>query len=100
MTLEIITFDEHGQGTVDFEALEMITSLEFVEELKSQLDFGFEIFYFENLTYSATIYLKRETTVLLLTLFRESKIIQKSFLSKIDLEISAQILGGTLSWEK
>lgn len=100
MSLEMITFDENGQGAIDFDALELITSVDFVDAVKSQMEFDFEICHFENLSSSATIFLKRDTSLFLITLFRNTNTIHKSYLSKFDLSTCVQILGGKLSWEK
>ncbi len=36
--LELVVFDEKGQGTFNFEALELVTSKEFVKEIKFFLE--------------------------------------------------------------
>lgn len=101
MAIEMLTFDENGQGVIDFDSLEMITNEEFVLDIKISLDLNWQICAIEKLDGYVTVYLQLYGNRIKTLMYVKEKnhIITSSF-SKFDMEVAVNILGGKLEWEK
>ena len=101
MAIEMLTFDENGQGVIDFDSLEMITNEEFVEDIKISLDLNWQICAIEKLDGYVTVYLQSyKNRIKTLMYVKEKNHIITSSFSKFDMEVAVNILGGKLEWQK
>ncbi|MGG3781579.1 hypothetical protein [Schinkia azotoformans] len=97
--LEMIKVAENGQMFIDFNALELITSAEFVLEIKDDLEIyesieraidNIEIEILEN---SVSVFVKIATRITVYTYYKNSNRFERMSLSKLDLERMCKMFG-------
>lgn len=106
--LELITFDKNGQGVVNWESLESLTSLEFVDSIKENINFWHQ--YGKEVIVTAITPFNHYVDVLLVEKGCSVKMYSfdksnnsfyhSEWLSLPTVEDFVHALGGTVSWPK
>lgn len=100
--IDLITFNENGQGVIDWESLESITSLEFVERIKRHLN-SFPnnyIFDIKQNTSFVNVYINWDNGALrLFTYYKRDSFFDISICRLNDMERFIEHLGGKIVWQ-
>lgn len=99
--LDLIQFDENGQAFVDWDALEVVTSKDFIDRIKGTMDFESAVVSIVKEEFSIEVLVKySKNQVGIFRFFIRPKFHDAMFMNIYDLERYATVLGGEITWQK